>query len=410
MYSYDDFECTKSSTVSSLYLSYKFTSVESISFQHLVFMKEMVISDDCFENLGKLSISDLNALESLMIGNRCFYKCTSLTLSDCERLSKVVIGSSSFVKTDLIIGNNPALSLIEIGDLSFSQSTSLILSDISDRENIVIKDRYTRDAKKDESNALSLLTGRDVFQKLSQFHVDDCSGVQTISIPSSNIAVAILSTKAELILNNCTSLKSVSVAGKYIANIKKAAKVNRNCIQIGDLCYNDRVDYQPTHFSTVLSTTSNFLPIMQTKLLFTDKDQSFYFLFGLSSFANASIFAFSYFKNVETITIADNCFQKCEHFLLENCDSLASLVIGSHCFTSSDFSIRHCKALETISISDFSFTRCSSMVFVSCTSLSVFEFGTECFEKVTSGSIESNSKYSNSSNRLQFLPDVAGIH
>ena len=98
------------------------------NFSRFTLLEELIIGDDCFENVELFNIDGLNELKSLVIGMRSFTTVKSyygnnpsrsFSILNCNELESIEIGKYSF--SDYAGGfelfNLPKLSIIKIGEI-----------------------------------------------------------------------------------------------------------------------------------------------------------------------------------------------------------------------------------------------------------------------------------------------------
>ena len=68
-------------------------------------LRELIVSDECFQYVKDLKIVGLNALEKVEIGKQCFCKVSGgvFEMRDCEKLKSVKIGDGSFVGVVIVV-------------------------------------------------------------------------------------------------------------------------------------------------------------------------------------------------------------------------------------------------------------------------------------------------------------------
>ena len=105
-------------------------------------VEEIIIGNDCFENVDTFVVNELNTLKSLKIGNRSFSKIKSVDdweyervkndcmyrfqISNCNELESVEIGRFSFVtfRDNFVLQSLPKLATIKIGSIESDTSES----------------------------------------------------------------------------------------------------------------------------------------------------------------------------------------------------------------------------------------------------------------------------------------------
>ena len=120
-----------------------------LDLSRFVFLRELRVGDECFENVNEVKLIGLKKLEKVVIGKNCFtrYKNGSglnpnrrFSLMDCEMLTELKIGCYSFSDYYTCkIENVPSLEVIEMGALNESSSVffyaSLELKSVDERVN-----------------------------------------------------------------------------------------------------------------------------------------------------------------------------------------------------------------------------------------------------------------------------------
>ena len=120
-----------------------------LDLSRFVFLRELRVGDECFENVNEVKLMGLKKLEKVVIGKNCFtrYKNGSglnpnrcFNLMDCEMLTELKIGCYSFSDYYTCkIENVPSLEVIEMGALNESSSVffyaSLELKSVDERMN-----------------------------------------------------------------------------------------------------------------------------------------------------------------------------------------------------------------------------------------------------------------------------------
>ena len=120
-----------------------------LDLSRFVFLRELRVGDECFENVNEVKLMGLKKLEKVVIGKNCFtrYKNGSglnpnrrFSLMDCEMLTELKIGCYSFSDYYMCkIENVPSLEVIEMGALNESSSVffyaSLELKSVYERMN-----------------------------------------------------------------------------------------------------------------------------------------------------------------------------------------------------------------------------------------------------------------------------------
>ena len=120
-----------------------------LDLSRFVFLRELRVGDECFENVNEVKLMGLKKLEKVVIGKNCFtrYKNGSglnpnrrFSLMDCEMLTELKIGCYSFSDYYTCkIENVPSLEVIEMGALNESSSVffyaSLELKSVDERVN-----------------------------------------------------------------------------------------------------------------------------------------------------------------------------------------------------------------------------------------------------------------------------------
>ena len=88
-------------------------------------LTELIVGDDCFENVKEVKLIGLSQLESVVIGKHCFRNILSndpnrhFYLKNCKRLRELKIGCCSFYGYSVCeIENVPSLEVIEMGELN----------------------------------------------------------------------------------------------------------------------------------------------------------------------------------------------------------------------------------------------------------------------------------------------------
>ena len=120
-----------------------------LDLSRFVFLRELRVGDECFENVNEVKLIGLKKLEKVVIGKNCFtrYKNGSglnpnrrFSLMDCEMLTELKIGCYSFSDYYTCrIENVSSLEVIEMGALNESSSVffyaSLELKSVYERMN-----------------------------------------------------------------------------------------------------------------------------------------------------------------------------------------------------------------------------------------------------------------------------------
>ena len=105
----------------------------TFNFSRFTLLEELIIGDDCFENVNEFVIDELNKLKSLTIGSKSFTKyknsygndeSRSFHVLNCAELESIEIGSYSFSDYggEFELKNLPKLSTIIIGDIGSTSS------------------------------------------------------------------------------------------------------------------------------------------------------------------------------------------------------------------------------------------------------------------------------------------------
>ena len=99
-----------------------------LDLSHYRRLREVIVGDNCLNNVEGVSLIGLKHLERVVIGKNSFTrhkdrytsdKTHHFTLKDCENVRALRIGSYSFSDFGLItVENNPFLRTIEIGDVN----------------------------------------------------------------------------------------------------------------------------------------------------------------------------------------------------------------------------------------------------------------------------------------------------
>ena len=100
----------------------------TFNFSRFTLLEELIIGDDCFENVNLFKIDGLNELKSLKIGNISFSNSNgndesrSFSVLNCIELESIEIGSFSFrdYGGGFELKNLPKLSTIKIGEIGFN--------------------------------------------------------------------------------------------------------------------------------------------------------------------------------------------------------------------------------------------------------------------------------------------------
>ena len=114
----------------------------TFDFSRFYNVEEIIIGNDCFENVDIFVVNELNTLKSLKIGDRSFSKIKSVgdwdyervkndcmyrfQISNCNELESIEIGRFSFVSfnDNFILRNLPKLVTIKIGSIESDISES----------------------------------------------------------------------------------------------------------------------------------------------------------------------------------------------------------------------------------------------------------------------------------------------
>ena len=114
----------------------------TFDFSRFYNVEEIIIGNDCFENVDTFVVNELNTLKSLKIGNRSFSKIKSVDdweyervkndcmyrfqISNCNELESVEIGRFSFVtfRDNFVLQSLPKLATIKIGSIESDTSES----------------------------------------------------------------------------------------------------------------------------------------------------------------------------------------------------------------------------------------------------------------------------------------------
>ena len=115
----------------------------TFDFSRFYNVEEIIIGNDCFENVDTFVVNGLNTLKSLKIGDRSFSKIKSVDdwdydrvkndcmyrfqISNCNELQSIEIGRFSFVtfRDNFILHNLPKLTTIKIGSIKSDISKSI---------------------------------------------------------------------------------------------------------------------------------------------------------------------------------------------------------------------------------------------------------------------------------------------
>ena len=120
-----------------------------LDLSRFVFLRELRVGDECFENVNEVKLMGLKKLEKVVIGKNCFTRHNNgsglnpnrrFNLMDCEMLTELKIGCYSFSDYYTCkIENVPSLEVIEMGALNESSSVffyaSLELKSVDERMN-----------------------------------------------------------------------------------------------------------------------------------------------------------------------------------------------------------------------------------------------------------------------------------
>ena len=114
----------------------------TFDFSRFYNVEEIIIGNDCFENVDTFVVNRFNTLKSLKIGDRSFSKIKSISdwdydrvkndcmyrfqISNCNELESVEIGRFSFVtfRDNFVLQNLPKLTTIKIGSIESDISKS----------------------------------------------------------------------------------------------------------------------------------------------------------------------------------------------------------------------------------------------------------------------------------------------
>lgn len=114
----------------------------TFDFSRFYNVEEIIIGNDCFENVDTFIMNRLNMLKSLKIGDRSFSKIKSVgdwdydivksdcmyrfQISNCNELESIEIGRFSFVSfnNNFVLQNLPKLTTIKIGSIESDISES----------------------------------------------------------------------------------------------------------------------------------------------------------------------------------------------------------------------------------------------------------------------------------------------
>ena len=109
-----------------------------LDLSRFVFLRELRVGDECFENVNEVKLMGLKKLEKVVIGKNCFTRHKNgsglnpnrrFYLMDCEQLTELRIGCYSFSDySTCMIENVPSLEVIEMGALNESSSVFLYAS------------------------------------------------------------------------------------------------------------------------------------------------------------------------------------------------------------------------------------------------------------------------------------------
>ena len=105
----------------------------TFNFSRFILLEELIIGDECFENVNVFKIDGLNHLKSLKIGMNSFTKrknsygndpSRSFSILNCCELESIEIGSYSFSDYGggFELKNLPKLSTIKIGEIGNDSS------------------------------------------------------------------------------------------------------------------------------------------------------------------------------------------------------------------------------------------------------------------------------------------------
>ena len=101
------------------------SELNMLDMSRFVNLRELIVGDECFENVKEVKLIGLSQLERVVIGKKCFYrkndkdKSGRFYLKSCERLRELKIGCWSFSYYSVCkIENVPSLEVIEMGEVS----------------------------------------------------------------------------------------------------------------------------------------------------------------------------------------------------------------------------------------------------------------------------------------------------
>ena len=101
------------------------SELNMLDMSRFVNLRELIVGDECFENVNEMKLIGLAHLERVVIGEHCFTKAwpgynpsRHFYLKNCERVRELKIGCWSFSYYSVCkIENVPSLEAIEMGEL-----------------------------------------------------------------------------------------------------------------------------------------------------------------------------------------------------------------------------------------------------------------------------------------------------
>ena len=108
-------------------------SLVLMDMSRFIYLKELIIGDNCFSSVGEFVLNNSTILEKIVIGSNSFTKKKNsfgydpnrhFYLKNCNNIKELRIGQYSFSDySEFAISNNPSIEVIEMGDLNIQHDS-----------------------------------------------------------------------------------------------------------------------------------------------------------------------------------------------------------------------------------------------------------------------------------------------
>ena len=192
----------------------------SWNWNHFLFLKEIVIGNNCFKSVDELKLAGLSSLESVVIGDYCFSNAEgALELRSLRQLKSLRVGSGSMKQfKSLVVDDMSVLDSITIGSDCFRNVDEVKLIGLTALKSVTVGSYSFSDKNggfylKDCPLLTEVITSYSSFKVYNRLEVSNVTALERVSIGSE-----CFKNVNELKLIGLSALKNVTVGGNCFSN------------------------------------------------------------------------------------------------------------------------------------------------------------------------------------------------